>query len=222
MTIALTPEIGVPVPPVLQDLDLRLRAESTAATAALLQEHGLEVEETDVSNEIAATLALSYAKDPVKTSKAATNQRTATLPPASIIKVNDLLQEFGTLVAREAEQVRNLVVNRLLLESANDDPKIRIKALELIGKMSGIDLFTERKEVTIKHASSEELKEKLREKLEKLKGEDPMEGEFEELPPILGGEELDVDEILGTKPENPVGEAPASETHPVNEVPTSG
>ncbi len=209
MTIAVTPEIGVPIPTVLPYVDLRARAAAACETANLLKEHGFVVEDDDTSNNIATTLAFAYAKDPEKTSKAVSSARTATLPPASLVKVNSLLEEFGSLVAREAEQVRNLVVNKLILETADADPKIRIKALELVGKMSGIDLFTDRKEVTIKHESSDELKQKLREKLEKLR-EVPGEAEFETLPPVFDGEPINVDEVLGIKPTEP---APEGETH---------
>jgi hypothetical protein len=44
-----------------------------------------------------------------------------------------------------------------------------MRALELLGKISDVGLFAERKEVTITHQNTTELQEKLRTKLEKLK-----------------------------------------------------
>ncbi len=208
MTIHLTPEMGVPVPEVLKELDLHDRSRAVTATAELLASHGLDLDEDDdTSGEVASTLAMAYAKAPEKTSQAVSNARAAKLPPTTLLKVKSLLDEYGGLVAQQAEQVRNLVVNKLLLETESPDPKVRVKALELVGKMSGIDLFTDRKEVTIKHESSDELKNKLREKLERLRAIDaPAESaEFTEIPPILDGVEIDVDATLGLKPETPEG-----------------
>jgi hypothetical protein len=45
----------------------------------------------------------------------------------------------------------------------------RIHTLELLGKMTDVGLFTERKEITVTHQNAAELREKLREKLEVLK-----------------------------------------------------
>jgi hypothetical protein len=41
--------------------------------------------------------------------------------------------------------------------------------LELLGKITDVGLFTERKELTVTHQNSGDVQEKLREKLEKLK-----------------------------------------------------
>jgi len=60
-------------------------------------------------------------------------------------------------------------VNKLVLETENPDARIRIRALELLGKMTDVGLFTERKEITVTHQNADELREKLREKLEILK-----------------------------------------------------
>jgi hypothetical protein len=61
-----------------------------------------------------------------------------------------------------------LVTNNLILETANEDPKIRIRALELLGKITDVGLFTEKSEVTINHRSNKELVESLRSKIHKL------------------------------------------------------
>ena len=50
--------------------------------------------------------------------------------------------------------------------SQDDDQKIAIKAIELIGKAS--DLFTEHQEITITHKNSAELQDAIREKIRLL------------------------------------------------------
>ena len=78
-------------------------------------------------------------------------------------------------------QLRHLVTNKLILDSDNADGKIRIRALELLGKISDVGLFTERSEVVVTHQSSSELEERLREKLRRLMGDgDIVDGELVE------------------------------------------
>ena len=74
-----------------------------------------------------------------------------------------------------------------MLESENPDPRIRMRALELLGKISDVGLFSEKSEVTITHQSTDDLREKLKGKLEKL-----VAGEVVEAPVIV-----DVKEELG-------------------------
>jgi hypothetical protein len=81
------------------------------------------------------------------------------------------------------------VTNKLILETENPDPRVRIRALELLGKISDVGLFSEKSEVTVTHQSTDDLKAKLRRKLEKLVNP------VEEL--VLDGEIIDLDVELG-------------------------
>ena len=66
-----------------------------------------------------------------------------------------------------------------------------------MGKISDVGLFAEKSEVTITHQSTDDLREKLRDKLNKLvKVEDSVEEAV-----IIDGESLNVDEELGLKDE---------------------
>ena len=193
MTLFIAPEIGVPFSDEVPYEDLRDKAEAACNTALELSEYGLDVEPNKDDKDSAAKLAAAYAEDPEKTSKKATTKKISTLTPASIILTNNILQEFGHSVAENATQLRHLVTNKLLLESENDDPRIRIRALELLGKISDVGLFAEKTEVTITHQSTDDLRNKLRSKLEKLV--EPIE--YAEDAVILDGEAIDLEEILG-------------------------
>lgn len=173
MTLVCTPDIGVALPPEgLPYPLLRERAEAACETIDLLLGAGLDPEllipkpEDEV---IASQIVESFAKDEGKTSQTITTDRLSTLTPASLVLVREQLDEFSHAVVERAVQIRHLVTNKLLLESANPDPKIRIRALELLGKISDVGLFTERSEVTITHQSTDELKATLREKFDKLR-----------------------------------------------------
>jgi hypothetical protein len=169
MTTAIIPDFGVDIPPGISYLDLRERAEAACNTVRLLEEQGLDVTPDEADNTVASILATTYAEDPDGTSKKVSNKNLRSLTPASIIQTNNILKEFSHLVATSAAEIRNLVTNKLILETENADPRIRMRALELLGKISDVGLFAERKEVTITHQNTTELQEKLRTKLEKLK-----------------------------------------------------
>jgi len=169
MAIRLEPEMGLDIPDDVTYMDLRARAEAACRTAEKLQEHGVVVEPDDVDRETASTLVAAYAKNEEKTSKAVSNVRTRDMTPASLVETNRILKDYGHLVAKHAAEVRNTVVNKLIMETENPDARIRIRALELLGKMTDVGLFTDRKEITVTHKSADELREKLHEKLTVLK-----------------------------------------------------
>lgn len=171
MAMALDPEFGMEIPDDVPYMDLKARVEAACNTINELEHHGLEFDDVpdDVENDIAATLATSYAENVEKTSQAVSDTRFNSLTPAVILQTNDILKEFGHLVATHSAEIRNTVVNKLILETENADARIRIRALELLGKMTDVGLFTERKEITVTHQNAAELREKLREKLEVLK-----------------------------------------------------
>lgn len=80
-----------------------------------------------------------------------------------------LLTEYDVVVAQSAAQIRLFVTNGLLEEAAPGS-KNRLRALEMLGKISEVGLFTERSEVTVKHQTTSELEQRVREKLLALAG----------------------------------------------------
>lgn len=164
----LTPDLGVPISPETNITDLRERAAALCGTVELLQEHGLDVSPTPGDSDVAASLAQAYATNPEKASKAVSTARAAKLTPASLIQTRAILDEFGTAVARHSVEIRHLVTNKLLLETDNPDPRVRIRALELLGKITDVGLFTDKTEVTVTHQSTDDLRKKLREKFNRL------------------------------------------------------
>jgi hypothetical protein len=141
--------------------DLKARADAACNTISELIENGLTIEVTDEDREVAATIATAYAKDPEQTSKKITNKRVGQLRPASLVLVGNILDEFGQSVVESANHIRHLVTNKLLLETENPDPRIRLRALELLGKISDVSLFAEKTEVTVTHRSTDELRDVL-------------------------------------------------------------
>jgi len=189
MTIEIPVELGIEIPPETTYVDLRERARAACASINLLQEHGLEVEESQTDKETAGALLSSYASNPQVTSQQVNTVRASTLTPASLINIRSYLDEYGRAVVTHAVELRYTVTNRLIEESKNPDPRIRIRALELLGKISDVGLFADKTEVTVTHQTTDELRAKLREKLIKLTR-----------PVQLDNEIIDVDVELGLKP----------------------
>tara|TARA_R100000687_G_C6355956_1_gene121095 strand:- start:29 stop:634 length:606 start_codon:yes stop_codon:yes gene_type:complete len=195
MTLVVEPELGVPFSPDVPYVDLRERAEFACNTAEKLSEHGLNIQPTKEDKDTAAKLAIAYADNPEKVSKKVTAKKVATLTPASLLLTNSILQEFGQSVVESARQIRHMVTNKLVLETDNPDPKVRIRALELLGKISDVSLFAEKSEVTITHQSTDDIKNKLRSKLAKLiNPEEEIDDAI-----IIDGDAMDVDTELGLK-----------------------
>ena len=87
--------------------------------------------------------------------------------PAVVLHLEALLSEYDHAIIQDATQVRQYVTNRLLEESAPDkDPKQSLRALQMLGNITEVGLFTERLEVTVKQQTTEELEDKLKQALD--------------------------------------------------------
>jgi len=201
MTLQLEPELGVPYSEESPFTDLTVRTEAMCNTIATLYVHdGFELSEpTPEDVALAAEIAAEYADNPEKASKKHTEKDMGRMTPASLLLTGRILHEFGQAVVKDSKEIRYLVTNKLLIETENPDAKVRLKALELLGKHSDVGLFTEKSEMTITHQTTSDLRTRLREKLERL-----VEGETEEphlvLPESVDGEFteiIDVDKELG-------------------------
>ena len=92
--------------------------------------------------------------------------------PGTVVHLKAILDEYDKAVVQSAAQLRTYVTNKLIEDSTNPDPRIRIKCYELLGKISDVGLFTDKTEVTLKHRPTEELEQLLRERLMRtLEGE---------------------------------------------------
>ena len=198
--LQLSPDLGIPILPQTNITDLRERAEALCNTIDTLMDHGLKVSINSQDQDIAAELIQAYADNPDLASKKLTTAKASKLTPASLLQARAILDEFGTAVAHHAAEIRHMVTNKLVLESENPDAKIRIRALELLGKITDVGLFTDKTEVTITHQSTEDLRKKLRDKFNRLLDIDNVTDVTEMHDPEyigMGGQVIDVDEELG-------------------------
>lgn len=116
--------------------------------------------------------------------------------PEGAYYVNSLLTQYDMEVVQDAKRLRNYVTNRLVVESDNMDARIRMKALELLGKISDVGLFTERTEITVNNRSTVDLENSLREKLKRLMGTEDAEDASIVAPPVQIAQPINVAEAL--------------------------
>jgi hypothetical protein len=186
-------EESVPIPARKSDdyLYVRQRASAACYTAKRLKMEGYEEPQIDTAKtDGAIKKVLESAARGIEPSVQVASAALATTDGA--FRTNVLLSEFDMVVVQDAKRLRNYVTNKLILESENMDPRIRIKALELLGKISDVGLFTERTEVTVTNKSTNELESTLKEKLRRLMGKESAEDAEIINPPIVPAQKIDV------------------------------
>ena len=160
--LEIQPDFAIPFPENGTKLtDFREKVEAACRTADLL---GLEGTYDDEDLKEAEPAILSAIDPEEKTQKQAM-KASESFKPATYYAVKGVLNEYSTRVVDNATQIRLLVTNKLILEAENPDPRIRMKALELLGKITDVGLFTEKSEVTVTHRSTDELLNNIRSKI---------------------------------------------------------
>lgn len=151
------PEIDTDIPyaeypPTFEDLQARVTA-AFNSLAEIADE--IEVTDEDITNSRAVFTGAQPATNTLLSS------------PGTVVHIKAILDEYDKVVVQSAAQLRSYVTNRLVEDSANPDPRIRLKCYELLGKISDVGLFTDKTEVTMRHRPTEELEQLLRERLMK-------------------------------------------------------
>ena len=97
-----------------------------------------------------------------------TDMNLAQYPNETIAYLAGMVAQYDYMVVRELADLKKYVVNKLLQDTDNPDPKYRIAAVKALGEVDGVDAFKKRTEVTIKHQSLEEVESELLLTLQKL------------------------------------------------------
>ena len=112
-----------------------------------------------------------------------------------------LIKQFDFQAFADIQQARTYITNKLIKMTDCGDPKLEIKALELLGKHSDIGLFTERSEITVHHTTSKGLEDSIKERIKRL-----MNADVTDVVPNL------IDELDDIKPQTT--NTPANEQQP--------
>mgnify|MGYP006270146923 CR=1 FL=1 len=134
-----------------KDLTYREEVRARARTVLELMQHGMQVDENNQTEQTAAAIFTERSDLQPHAEK-----------PDVILRLEAMLTEYDHEVVKDAAQVRQFIMNRLMEEAQiGAKSSERIKALELLGKITDVGMFTERKEVTITHRSTKEIEEEL-------------------------------------------------------------
>ena len=88
--------------------------------------------------------------------------------PAAVQHLTGMLTAYDWEFVNQAKEIRGYAVAKIMEETKHPDARIRLKALQMLGNVTEVALFTERVEVTKKDASEAEIEERLRERLSKF------------------------------------------------------
>ena len=160
--IEIQPTGDKPLPFDLSDEQTKTHADSIAVaanTVNLIEELGGSLDFDAKDFQAAAALATGKVKPTVPT----TVQRTGV---AKVLAT--AVKEYDFQVFADVQQARNFVTNKLMMMADCGDPKLELKALELLGKHSDIGLFTERSEITVHHTTSSSLEASIKERVKRL------------------------------------------------------
>lgn len=179
--------------------DFREKAHALFETVQDLVLQGAKVEITDEDKAKSHQIAAEQKLPPVKN-----------LTPGTIINLEAILSEWDQEVLDVNRRLRNYVTNKLLMESVDEDPRQRMKALENLGKISNVGLFSEKLEINVTHRSVDDIEKELAKTLEMYMGE-AVEVEPTELDTVKSIGDIDLDEELGdTEPKDGSGTTPES------------
>jgi hypothetical protein len=145
------------------------RVKVAAATAKMLLEAGAEIpvstQEKREAEEVFRAFTNPETKNPAPP---VVNKYLNT--PATVQHLYMMLSDYDHQVVQEAVQLRRYVTNKLIEDTNLTDPRHRLRALELLGKISDVGLFSDKTEVTVKAISQEDLESQIRTKLFKILG----------------------------------------------------
>jgi hypothetical protein len=164
--IELQPSADKPLPFDLSDEQPKTHADSIAIaanTVDLVERLGGSLDFDAKDFQAAAALATGKTKPTIPV----TVQKTGM---AKVLAV--AVKEHDFQVFADVQQARNFVTNKLVAMADCGDPKLELKALELLGKHSDIGLFTERSEITVHHTSSTSLENSIKERVKRLMNAD--------------------------------------------------
>ena len=171
MSLHVQPESGIPLPDDYsseEPTSLNRKAKIAIKTGQILLDAGAEIPISTKEKDEAINM-FNAITDPESKFLPENANKTLTTP-ASVAYLTALIREYDHQVIDDAVQLRRFVTNKLIEETTKENATNRIKALELLGKISDVGLFTEKTEITVKNAPIEDLEAQIRGKILKILG----------------------------------------------------
>jgi hypothetical protein len=172
MALKIIPETNKPLPDDFESEEpttFDKKVKVAAATAKVLVEGGADIPVSSQEKQEAAEIFKEFT-NPDSEAKANASITKALQVPATVQHLFMMLSDYDHQVVQEAVQLRRFVTNKLIEDAGLSDPRHRLKALELLGKISDVGLFSEKTEITVKNLSQEDLQAQIKNKLFKILG----------------------------------------------------
>ena len=198
MPLTIVPEKDIPLPDDFEAQEpttLNTKVMVAASTAKVLVEGGAEIP-VSTPEKIEAEELFKVFTDPEQKGMVNASVNKSLSTPATVKHLYAMLSDYDHQVVQEAVQLRRFVTNKLIEDTGLNDPRHRLKALELLGKISDVGLFSEKTEVIVKHATTEELEKQIRSKLANIIGQEKTINTSFEV----------IDDEMGTLEKEPEGE----------------
>ena len=132
----------------------------------------LELDDDEVETRADAEAARkSFASIVTGQSVATTQQALANVKaPVAVQHLVGMLTAYDWAFVEQAKELRGYAVAQILEEVKHPDARIRLKALDMLGKVTEVALFTERIEVKKNEMSDTELETRIKDKLNRFMG----------------------------------------------------
>lgn len=181
-----------------------------ANTAAVLQELGAKIEDTPEAQGEADEVFADFAKlmkqeveqitenKPKRGRPRNPEKSLAVLEKVPVAyRIREMLGEYNNQFVADAAELRQVATNKLLDLASCGDPRVEIKATELLGKISDVGLFSDKSEITVTYNNTADLDAAIKDKIRKL-----MKLHAVDVPSSV----IDVEKELGVNPELPTVE----------------
>lgn len=125
---------------------------------------------TDQAQAAAATAAAQHAFQSL-TTQTPEEQRKALMQlktPPAVRHLTGMLTAYDWEFVEQAKELRGYAVSQILEETKHPDAKIRLKALDMLGRVTEVALFTERVEVKNNTLSDAEIEAKIKDKINRF------------------------------------------------------
>lgn len=198
MPLTVTPEYNKPLPDDFEEekpTTFAAKVKVASATAKVLMDAGAEIPTSTQEKVDAQGLFQAYT-NPEANNKlnAVTNKHLQT--PATVQHLYQMINDYDHQVVDEAVQLRRFITNKLIEDTGHTDARHRLRALELLGKISDVGLFSDKTEISVKHSSTEDLESQIKAKIYKLLGENKtIDSSFERIDEEIGFADDDVNDV---------------------------
>ena len=190
MSIICTPEVGIPFPTDTSPEHFegfRERAHALFTTLKTILPPDQKIEITPEEKKLSHELIQKQQIPPG-----------AKLTSGVIMNLEAVLNEYDHEIIGVSNKIRNYVINKLIEESTHANDKHRIKAIELLGKLSSVAVFSDNVNVNVTHRTVENIEDELRKTL-RLYGKDVTDVDV--LENVSATRNISLDDELG--PETP-------------------